>query len=57
VVEARANFVMTLNSFLGLVSSFWLKGQPIACMYFVVFGYGTLQPPPVSCTSDFQTSQ
>ncbi|KAK1926882.1 hypothetical protein DB88DRAFT_475907 [Papiliotrema laurentii] len=43
LVEARANFVMTLNSFLGLVSSFWLKGQPIACMYFVVFGYGTLQ--------------
>ena len=43
LVEARANFVITLNNFLEMVSAFWLKGQPIACMYFTVFGYGTLQ--------------
>lgn len=43
LVEARANFVITLNNFLEMVSAFWLKGQPIACMYFTVFGYATLQ--------------
>ncbi|CAO1626698.1 unnamed protein product [Parajaminaea phylloscopi] len=43
LVEARAGFIMTLDQFLEMISAFWLKGQPVACMYFTVFGYGTLQ--------------
>lgn len=43
LVEAQSTIVVSLQSFFNMVGAFWFRGKPLAVMYFMIFGFGTLQ--------------
>lgn len=43
LIESRSNFEVSLAPFFQVISAFWLKGQPIALMYFYMSGFATMQ--------------
>lgn len=43
LVEAKSTIVLNLQAFFNLVGAFWFHGKPMAVMYFMIFGFGTLQ--------------
>lgn len=43
LIEAKSTFGMSLESFFHMVGAFWFRGQPLAVMYFMMFGFGTVQ--------------
>lgn len=43
LIEAKSTFAMTLESLFHMIGAFWFKGQPLAVMYFMLFGFGSIQ--------------
>lgn len=43
LIEAKSTVVISLQAFFNLVGAFWFHGKPMAVMYFMMFGFGTLQ--------------
>lgn len=43
LIESRSSYTLSISAFLEIVAAFWFKGQPIALLYFMTFGYSVLQ--------------
>lgn len=43
LVEAQSTLVVSLQAFFNLIGALWYKGEPLAVLYFMNFGFSSLQ--------------
>lgn len=43
LIESRTSFSLNMSMLFNVIGAFWLKGQPIATLYFLSFGFSSLQ--------------